>query len=140
MKKNIQYFDTSNFEDDNIFKIPKANMKIPGYFIDEMGGEIISEFVGLRAKLYCLLSEKKTVSKAKGITKPVTKKLNFEKYKKALFSHENLRDDMYLIRSKNHQVFTQKINKLVLNADDNKRQIMKNVSKTLPWGHYRTIL
>lgn len=30
------------------------NAKIPGYFKDEMGGEIISEFIGLGAKSYCI--------------------------------------------------------------------------------------
>lgn len=65
MKKNIRYFDTSNYEFDNKYNIPKSNMKLPGYFKDEMGGEVISEFVGLRAKLYCIDTDKKSIKKRK---------------------------------------------------------------------------
>lgn len=48
MKKNIKYFDTSNIDGDQ-YNMPKVNCKIPGFFKNEMGGDIISEFVGLKA-------------------------------------------------------------------------------------------
>lgn len=140
MKKNIKYFDTSNFTDNNIYGMPQANAKIPGYFKDEMGGDIISEFVGLRAKLYCIQSETATIKKAKGVTKPITKKLDLKQYKRALYCNETLRDDMFIIKSKNHQLFTQKMSKVILNREDDKRQIIKNCCETLPWGHCSTIL
>lgn len=139
LHRHIKYFDTSNFETNNIYGIPKANMKIPGFFKNEMGGDIIDEFVGLRAKLYCIRSQATTINKAKGIKKSITKKLDIEKYKKALFSNENLRDSMCVIRSKNHKVFTQKIDKLVLSSIDDKRQISQNNIDSLPWGHYSTV-
>ena len=139
LKTHINYFDTSNFEENNIYDIPNANMKKPGYFKDEMGGEVISEFVGLRAKLYCISSQKSSIKKAKGIKKCVTNNLTLEKYKRALRRDKGLRDDMYVIRSKNHKVFTQKINKLVLSTNDDKRQIISKNYTTLPWGHYNTI-
>lgn len=138
LNRNIQYFDTSNFENDNMYGIPKANIKIPGYFKDEMGGDIINEFVGLRAKLYCIKSQTAAVKKAKGVKKSITKKLNIEEYKRALFRHENLRDTMCIIKSKNHKIYTQKVNKLVLNSNDDKRQIAQNNIDSLPWGHYST--
>ncbi|KAG7294835.1 hypothetical protein JYU34_022791 [Plutella xylostella] len=140
MKDNIQYFDTSNFEKNNIYKIPPKNMKIPGYFKDELGGEIISEFVGLRAKLYFIDTCKNSIKKAKGIKKSVTKKLQLNQYKKSLFKNESFRDDMFLIRSKNHQIFTQRVNKLILCRSDNKRQILEDKITTLPWGHCNTSL
>lgn len=139
MKKNIKYFDTSNFENGNQFNIHKANSKIPGFFKDEMGGDIISEFVGLRAKLYCIDSLASSVIKAKGVKSSTVKKLDIKKYKRALQYNECLRDDMCIIKSKNHNIFTQKINKLVLSRDDDKRQIMEDGSKTLPWGHHKTV-
>ena len=42
-------FDTSNFVNS---KLTRLNKKVPGMFEDEAGGKNISEFVGLRAKLY----------------------------------------------------------------------------------------
>jgi len=45
-------FDTSNFPQNHSSGILRMNKKLPGMFKDECGGEIISEFCGLRAKLY----------------------------------------------------------------------------------------
>jgi len=48
-------FDTSNFTPNHPSGIPTGiNKKVPGMFKDEAGGEIITEFVGLRAKLYAI--------------------------------------------------------------------------------------
>ena len=45
--------DTSNYPTDHPTGIPSGfNMKVPCMFKDEVGGKIIDEFVGLRAKLY----------------------------------------------------------------------------------------
>lgn len=136
MKQNIRYFDTSNFETNNYYNMPKVNQKIPGYFKDEMGGRIITEFVGLRAKLYCINTQNTSIKKAKGIKSSVTKTIDIHKYKRALFCDETLRESMCVIRSHKHKVFTQKINKLVLNNEDDKRKTLKNRVHTIPWGHY----
>lgn len=140
MKQNIQYFDTSNFEVGNVYNIPQTNIKLPGYFKDEMGGRVISEFAGLRAKLYCVNTEKTSIKKAKGIKKSVTKNLQMDKFKRCLYNNKELRDDMYIIKSKNHKIFTTKLNKLVLSRNDDKRNILTNKITTLPWGHYSTPL
>ena len=45
-------FDTSNFPKDHISGIPAGrNKKVVGMMKDEAGGNIIEEFVGLRAKI-----------------------------------------------------------------------------------------
>ena len=50
-------FDTSNFELDR--PLPKGkNKKVIGLMKDELGGQIIKEFVGLRVKTYSYLKEK----------------------------------------------------------------------------------
>lgn len=102
-------------------------------------GVVISEFVGLRAKLYCINSNTSLIKKAKGVKKCIVNKLSLDMYKNALMHDESFRDTMYLIRSKNHKVYTQKVNKLVLNASDDKRQILEGGYSTLPWGHYATM-
>ena len=46
-------FDTSNYPSDHPSGIPSGlNKKVLGMFKDEATGEVIDEFVGLRAKLY----------------------------------------------------------------------------------------
>ncbi|XP_047024710.1 uncharacterized protein LOC124633507 [Helicoverpa zea] len=139
MKNNIQYFDTSNFKINNIYGIPHCNKQIPGFFKDEMGGDVISEFIGLRAKLYCINTLSDIVKKAKGVKKSVSKKITINKYKSALNCNINFRYPMFVIRSKNHKLYTQRINKVVLDGNDDKRQIKKNNAFTLPWGHYSSL-
>ena len=49
-------FDTSNYEIDISF--PKGkNEKVIGLMKDELGGQIMKEFFGLRAKTYSYLKE-----------------------------------------------------------------------------------
>ena len=49
-------FDTSNYEIDRPF--PKGkNEKVIGLMKDELGGQIMKEFFGLRAKTYSYLKE-----------------------------------------------------------------------------------
>ena len=46
-------FDTSDYPLNHSSGIPSGlNRKVIGMFKDEVGGDIIDEFVGLRAKLY----------------------------------------------------------------------------------------
>ena len=75
MGKNKDLFDTSNYPKDHPSGIESGiNKKIPGKFKDELGGEIITEYVGLRAKLYSYITlNKKEEKKAKGIKKNVIK-------------------------------------------------------------------
>lgn len=139
MKENISLFDTSNFNLNNPFNMPITNAKVPGLFKDELGGDVIAEFVGLRAKLYCIKSVKVQIKKAKGISKTVTKQLNLSDYYQTLITNKNLRFKMNMLKSIKHTIYTQEVCKLVLNRNDDKRQILSDNSHTLPWGHCDTI-
>ena len=78
-------FDTSNFEIDR--PLPKGeNKKVIGLMKNELGGQIMKEFVGLRAKTYSYLKDNNDEDKkAKGTKKCVIKrKLKFENYKNCL--------------------------------------------------------
>ena len=77
-------FDTSNHDEDDKRPLPIGkNKKVIGLFKDELGGRIIKEFVGLRAKIYAHLMDNDTEhKKAKGTKKCVIKKrLMFKNYK-----------------------------------------------------------
>ena len=78
-------FDTSNYELDR--PLPKGkNKKVIGLMKDELGGKIMTKFVGLRAKTYSyLIDDGSEDKKAKGTKKCVIKrKLKFENYKSCL--------------------------------------------------------
>ena len=139
IRDNIDHFDTSNFKTQNIYNIPQVNTKVPGLFKDEMGGEPIVEFTGLRAKLYCIITANNQIKKAKGISKPVTKTLTCSNYNEALFNNNILRCKMNIIRSIKHVLYSQQVEKQVLNRNDDKLQILSDQIQTLPWGHCDTI-
>lgn len=54
LKENSERFDTSDYPLDNKYKIEKLNKKIPGLMKDECNGQCMSEFVGLRSKMYSI--------------------------------------------------------------------------------------
>ena len=78
-------FDTSNFEIDR--PLPKGkNKKVIGLMKNELGGQIMKEFVGLVAKTYSYWKDNNDEDKnAKGTKKCIIKrKLKFEDHKNCL--------------------------------------------------------
>lgn len=87
MKSMIDEFDTSEYQNNNIYGIPQVNKKVLGKFKDELNGKILDEFIGLASKLYTykILDSIKEMKKAKGIKKNVVEKnINFDDYKRCL--------------------------------------------------------
>ena len=74
-------FDTSNYELDS--QLPRRkNTNVFGLMGDELGGKIMTEFVGLRAKTYSyLIDDGSEDKKAKGTKCVMKRKLKFEDYK-----------------------------------------------------------
>ena len=64
----------------------RKNKQVIGSMKDELGGQIMEKFVGLRAKTYCCLKDNDDdYKKAKGTKKFVIKRnLKFRDYKKCL--------------------------------------------------------
>ena len=68
------------------------------------------------------LKDNSETRKAKGVKENVFKNtLSFEDYKECLFTERKVMKDMNIIRSKNHDVFSKKVNKLALSPNDDKR-------------------
>ncbi|XP_054008915.1 uncharacterized protein LOC128892496 [Hylaeus anthracinus] len=68
IKRDINRFDTSDYPVGNVYDIPLVNKEVPGLMKDENNGAIMTEFVGLRAKMYALrVDGKKDTKKAKGV-------------------------------------------------------------------------
>ena len=135
-----EWFDTSNYEKNHSSGIPTGmNKKVIGMMKDEAGGRQITEFVGLRSKLYAYKMDcGKEEKKCKGVKKGVVKKdITFEDYKNCLFTKEEQQRTMNAIRSRKHNIHTESITKTALSADDDKRIILENGIDTMAIGHYK---
>ena len=104
---------------------------------DELGGEIMKEFVSLRPKMYSYRVGNSEPKKCKGIKKCVVKKtISFDDYKRCLFSGESSHRNQLLFRSRKHEVRMLEVNKLALSREDDKRISIDGVA-SCAIGHYR---
>ena len=133
-------FDTSEYPENHPSGIPTGiNKKVLGKFKDEVAGKIIKEFVGLRAKLYSFKMDDETENKrCKGVKKQVVKEtITHEDYKTCLTTGKEILRKQNILRSYNHEVYTEEVNKIALSATDDKRYILNDGKDTLAWGHYK---
>ena len=129
-------FDTSGYVPDRPLPVGK-NKKVVGLMKDELGGEIMREFVSLRPKMYSYKVGNSEPKKCKGIKRCVVKRTtSFEDYKTCLFSGEQSHRSQLPFRSRKHEVRTLKVNKLALSREDDKR-ISTNGVASYARGHYR---
>ena len=131
-------FDTSDYPEGHPSGIPTGvNKKVLGMFKDEATGKIIKEFVGLRAKLYSYkMDEGKENKRCKGIKKDVVEKsITHEDYKTCLQTGKEQYRRQNIIRSYEHTLYTEEVNKIALSATDDKRYLLKDSYDTLAWGH-----
>ena len=135
-------FDTSNYPKDHPSGIEVGvNKKVVGMFKDEAGGQQITEFVGLRAKLYSYkMDEGDEEKKCKGVKRAVVKNtISFNDYKDCLFNKQSHMRKMNVIRSHLHDIYTETVNKVALSNEDDKRVIMEDGIHTFAHGHFRTL-
>jgi len=128
-------FDTSHFPQNHPSGILRMNKKVPGMFKDECGGEIISEFVGLRAKLYAYKKDGNEEKCCKGIKKAVVStSIHLEDHKRCLFTGKDELRKINVIRSRGHELLTEEINKIALSSSDHKRIICENKIDTMAYS------
>ena len=133
-------FDTSDYPENHPSGIPTGeNKKVLGMMKDEAAGKIIKEFVGLRSKLYSfVMDDGGETKKCKGIKKQVVKRsIRHEDYKTCLTTGKELLRKQNILRSYEHEVYTEEVNKVALSALDDKRYILSDGMDTLAWGHYK---
>ena len=129
-------FDTSGYVPDRPLPIGK-NKKVIRLMKDELGGEMMKEFVNLRRKMYSYRVGNSEPKKCKGIKKCLVKKtISFDDYKRCLFSGEGSHRSQLLFRSRKHEVKTLEVNKLALSKEDDKRITINGVA-SYARGHYR---
>ena len=134
IKKTSCHYDTSNYPADHP-AFSNTNKKVVGKFKDELGGKLLTEFVGLRSKMYSYAGEE-CGKRAKGVKKSVLKKaIVHEDYRTCLFSSLVHTRDMPGLRSHAHRVYGETVRKVALAPLDTKRYILQDGVNTLAFGH-----
>ena len=134
--KDKDKFDNSDYPKYSPF-FYKKNKKVIGKFKDESAGIPITEFVGLRSKMYSYIKDNNKGGKtAKGIKKNVIKNnIKHDDYKETLFNDKQMYHKMKTIRSENHQLGSYELNKVSLSCFDDKRYIHDNGITSYAYGH-----
>ena len=136
--KNKDKFDNSDYNKESPF-YNAVNKKVIGKFKDESAGIPITEFVGLKSKMYSYVKDNEQMARtAKGIKKQVIiKDIKHEDYKNVLFNNEQIHHKMKTIRSEKHQLGSYELNKISLSCFDDKRFIHENGITSYAYGHYK---
>ena len=129
-------FDTSGYVTDRPLPIGK-NKKVIGLMKDELGGEIMKEFISLRPKMYSYRVKNSEPKKCKGIKKCIVKKtISFEDYKRCLFNGDRIHRSQLLFRSSKYKIKTLEVDKLALGREDDKRISIDGIA-SYAMGHYK---
>ena len=131
-------FDNSDYPQDSQY-FNTTNKKVIGKFKDDAAGIPITEFVGLRSKMYSYMKDNQKGGKtAKGIKKNIIKNdIKHENYKEVLFNNKQMYHTMKTIRSNLHQLGSYESNKVSLSCFDDKRYIHNNGMASYAYGHYK---
>ena len=130
-------FDNSDYPKDSPFYFGD-NKKVIGKFKDEAAGIPITEFVGLKSKMYSYIKDNGDGDKtAKGIKRNVIRNdIRHVNYNDVLMNNTQMRHKMRCIRSMKHQLGTYEINKISLSCFDDKRYIHDDGITSYAYGHY----
>ena len=133
-----EFFDFASFAKDHKY-FDAQNNKVIGKFKDEACDYQVTEFVGLRPKMYSFLLNRPDQPEkhvAKGIQYAIAKKLKHAAYLDQLKNpHEN-RQANRRIGAKLHQLYSIKTEKRGLCAFDDKRVLLEDGISTA-YGHFR---
>ena len=124
-------FDFNGYPKDSVY-YDGLNKKVLGKLKDELNSLRVVEFVGLKSKMYSLISsDNKEINKAKGINK----KLRHKDYVDVLFNKKVVRHKLKRIQSKLHEIGTYDLNKISLTCFDDKKYVLSNGINTLAYFH-----
>ena len=128
-------FDFSNYSKNSSF-FNGTNKKVIGKMKDEFGGIIVSEFVGLKSKMYSI---KKNDGKEHNTANGVSIATEFDKFEDILFDNKIIRQKMKRIQSKKHKLGTYEIDKISLSCFDDKRYVLDDGIHTLSYFHKNSV-
>ena len=133
-------FETSGYKVDRPLPAGKTK-RVIGLMKDELNGRIIIEFVALRPKSYTYQidyyedDDDSGVRKAKGTKKcAIKRELKFNDYKDCLLNDKEVLKSQQRFKSERHDVYTEKVNKIALSSNDDKRLQTFDKITTYPYG------
>ena len=131
-------FDNSDYPEKSQYYC-NANIKVIGKFREEACGVPITEFVGLKSKMYSYIkSDERGGKTAKGIKKNVIKNnIKHADYKNTLMNNEQMHHKVKTIKSHRHQLGSYEINEVLLSCFDDKHYIHDNGKSSYAYGHYK---
>ena len=122
-------FDNSDYPESSPYYC-NVNKKIIGKFKDEACGIPITEFIGLKSKMYSYVKDTEKGGKT-------ANNIKHEDYKNTLINNEQMHQKMKTIRSQRHQLSNCKINKVSLSCFDDQRYIHDSGTSSYAYGHYK---
>ena len=136
MFENKDKYDFSEYPKDHP-NYDISNKKILGKFKDEMKSLIITEFIGLKPKMYSLnyLNKNNIIENKnthKGIKESIS--LNHYEYKRSLYKEKLIYKEFYNLQLNKQNIYLDKINKIALNPFESKRYWIDNIN-SLPYGY-----
>ena len=137
LDKIKDHLDTSNYPKDHPL-YSNDNKKVIGKFKDELGGKIMTKFIGLRSKMYGYEylegSDIKFKCLAKGVNKTTKSEFNSESYECCLSEKKVTHKAMFNLVHKKHKIYLNEMIKIGLSPFDDKRYICDDGINTLPYG------
>ena len=120
--------------------ISDVNKKVIGKFKDELAGNCMLEFVGLRPKCYSILYDGKEKKAIAGVKRTVQERMiHHADFRSVMDTLEPVFVTQNNIVSKKHVIRTVNQTKIGLNALDTKRYILEDGISTLAYGHHKTL-
>ena len=81
---------------------------------------------------------KEKIKSVKELKKQVVESsISHEDYKTCLTTGKEQLRKQNILRSYDHEVYTEEVNKIALSAQDDKRYILSDGVHTLAWGHHK---
>ena len=131
--KDKELFDFSGYDKKSVY-YNESNKNVVGKMKNEMSGRAIAEFLGLRSKMYSIITvnDDKLV-RAKGINK----KLMYSEFADVLFDRKVVRHCMKRILAKGNMIGTYDVCKISLSCFDDKRFVLDDGVSSYAYGNLK---
>ncbi|XP_053205831.1 uncharacterized protein LOC128390178 [Panonychus citri] len=126
--------DFSNYpQSHNLFS--NENKKKIGFVKNEVAGDEILEFIGIKPKLYALKTLSGVKKRAKGVPRVSLNKITFDDFHNCLMNESTESGTASRIQSTNHNIQVVSQTKLMITPFEDKRFYLNKI-ESVPYGHY----